>query len=81
MDADNDLIGVPRFVMVILAEYVNHKNGDQHCWPALGAIAQRAGLSTRQAQRILRDLESQGYLRIELGTGRNHTNRCNVYIK
>jgi DNA-binding IclR family transcriptional regulator len=49
-----------RMVAVALADYANTDNG--HAWPSVANVARRSGLSTRQVQRCLRQIEKDGWI-------------------
>ena len=49
-----------RMVAVALADYANTDNG--HAWPSVANLARRSGLSTRQVQRCLRQIEKDGWI-------------------
>lgn len=58
-------------VMLALADYAND---DGECWPSMAGIAQKARMTERGAQKILRRLEETGWLKIETGGGRGGKN-------
>lgn len=61
-------------VMLALADYAN----DQFmCWPSMKSIAEKARMTERGAQKILRTLEAEGWLFIQTGNGRHG---CNQYL-
>ena len=80
LDEVDGLSGMKKLVLVILAEYVNHKNGNNKCWPSMPAIAKRAGVSRRYVIEVLKELEAEGYIRIERSRGRNHTNTYHLNV-
>ena len=65
-----------RMVAVALADYANTDNG--HAWPSVANLARRSGLSTRQVQRCLRQIERDGW--IERATGDTHKLGTNLWI-
>lgn len=62
-----------RFVLLALADYANDQG---ECWPAVSSLAMRTCMSVRGVQTILRRLEADGWLAIEVGGGRKN---CNMY--
>ena len=67
--------GIPRLVLVVLAECAN-KNGV--CWPSMPTIAARAAISVRHAKRVVHGLERSGHISIERGKGASHPNRYRI---
>lgn len=49
-----------RMVAIALADYANTDNG--HAWPSIANLSRRSGLSTRQVQRCLRQIEKDGWI-------------------
>jgi hypothetical protein len=66
--------GTHKLVLIILADYVNEAKGNAS-WPALSTVAQQAGLSTRHARRIIRELEVEGVLKTIKQAGLRGTNK------
>lgn len=48
-----------RMVAVVLADHVD---GDGYCWPSVGRLATRSGLSRRQVQKYLSQLEEENVI-------------------
>lgn len=67
-----DLSQSETLVMLALAD-----RADDHgrCWPSIEGIAERARVTARSVQRIMHDLKTRGFLAVEVGGGRGHTNR------
>ena len=59
-------------MLLCLADHANVER--RSCWPGLETIAQRARVTVRQAQRILRGLEKMGEITTEQRAGRGHSN-------
>jgi hypothetical protein len=59
-------------LLVVLADYANDQGV---AWPSVATIAQRTRVSSRQAQRIIREMRDDGLLYVQAGTGRGHANR------
>lgn len=57
-----------RFVLAVLASFVNAKSG--RCDPSVAAIAERACMTERGARGVIRRLEASGWLSVETGGGR-----------
>jgi hypothetical protein len=66
-----------KIILLTLADYAG-ESGD--CWPSVGAIARRATVSTRSAQRYLRELEDRGYLSRDVRERPNGSRTSNVYM-
>ena len=49
---------------LVLRSLIDYLGDSQACWPSVGRLASECGLSSRQVRRILRDLESSGWLQI-----------------
>lgn len=62
-------VGTDRFVLVALANYASDEGV---AWPSVAILASDLALSTRQVQRALARLETDGTVAIERGTGRGH---------
>lgn len=62
-----------RFVMVALANFCDD-NG--YCWPAMDTIAKKVCMSERGVRKIVRELEADGWLSVDVGGGRRG---CNEY--
>ena len=60
-----------RMVAIALADYANTDTG--HCWPSLSSLSKRSGVSIRQVQRCLREIENDGWIQ-RAGTHRVGTN-------
>jgi DNA-binding IscR family transcriptional regulator len=56
---------VDRLVLLSLADQANDQDGT--CWPSIGHIAQRTGLSARTVQRSIRALEAAALLSVQIG--------------
>jgi hypothetical protein len=69
--------GSARAVLVAVAEHMNAECPERGCWPSVARIAERAGLSVRQTQRRLRELEDMGEVRREWEKGCRR--RCPTY--
>lgn len=63
----------PLLVMLALADYANDAG---ECWPSIKSIAEKARMTERGVQRILRSLEDEKWLFVEIGNGRKG---CNMY--
>ncbi len=62
-----------RFVLLALAD---HANDQGECWPAVSSLAKKTCMSVRGVQTVLRRLQVDGWLSIEVGGGRKN---CNIY--
>lgn len=57
----------------LISGYLNQTTGD--AWPSQPRLAQELGVTTRSVQRCMDALVELGHLRVEVGRGRNRTNR------
>ncbi len=64
--------GNVKLVALALASYANEQG---LAWPSVETLAKTTGLSTRQIQRILPQIEKAGLLKITTGGGRKRTHR------
>jgi hypothetical protein len=72
-----ELSPAARLVLMGLFAYDWKVNGKRkgYVYPAQGALARYLGLSKRTVQTAVRELETEGYIRVDRGGGRNQTNR------
>ena len=63
---NNDVGGAAKLVALVLANYANEKG---LAWPSIESLAEKTGLSTRQIQRLVPQIEKAGLLRITTGGG------------
>lgn len=61
-----------KLVAIILANFANDKG---IAWPSIETLAIKTGLSKRQVQRILPQIEKYGLMKIVKGGGRKRTHR------
>ncbi len=64
--------GNVKFVAIVLANYANEQG---KAWPSVETLARNTGLSKRQIQRILPQIEKAGLVKISTGGGRKRTHR------
>ena len=70
---DNQSVrGNAKLVTLALANYANDKGS---AWPSVETLAKKTGLSKRQIQRLLPQIEKAGLLKITTGGGRKRTHR------
>ncbi len=62
-----------RLVLISIANHASH-DGDS-AWPSIATIAAETGLSERQVQYAIPELEALGELRVERGGGRGNTHK------
>jgi hypothetical protein len=60
--------------LLVMLALGNRADDDGICWPGIKHISEKARVSERQTQNIIRRLEANGELYIETGTGRKNTN-------
>jgi len=63
--------------LLVLLALADFADDDGHCWPAVSSVAQKARMSERNARRVLRKLETDGYLVTEASSGRT-SNRYKI---
>ena len=63
--------GTKRLMLLALAD---HANDEGACYPSVMGLAKKCAISERNAQLLLRELESSGELLTELSAGRGHKN-------
>lgn len=61
-------------VMLALADFANDSG---ECWPAMSSVAEKARMSERGVQKIIRRMEETGAISITTGGGRGG---CNRYV-
>ena len=54
---NNDVGGAAKLVALVLANYANEKG---LAWPSIESLAEKTGLSTRQIQRLVPQIEKAG---------------------
>lgn len=62
-----------RFVLLAIADYAND---DGEAWPSIAGICRKTCMSERGVQGVIRRLEADGWLSVEVGNGRKN---CNLY--
>lgn len=67
--------GTHRFVLLALADFCD-ENGC--AWPSMKRIAERACMTERGAQKIIRQLEASGWLMTVVGGGRGGVNQYRI---
>lgn len=68
-----------KLVLIVIADHTN-ENKTGTAWPAVETIAEYVGLSRRQVQRILRELEASGQLKVWKKNAQMGTNRYKIDI-
>jgi DNA-binding transcriptional regulator YhcF (GntR family) len=58
-------------VLLALADYANDEG---ECFPSMASVGKKARMSERNARRVVRKLEQDGYLTVRENRGRKHTN-------
>jgi hypothetical protein len=66
-----------KLVLIVLADHTNDSKSGT-AWPAVETIAHYVGLKRRQVQRILRDLEQSGQIRVWKKNAIMGTNRYQI---
>lgn len=65
----------PLLVMLALADYANDAG---ECWPSIKSIAEKARMTERGVQRILRELEAEKWIETDHGNGRHGCNKYRI---
>ena len=60
--------------LLLLLALADYANDDGACWPSINSLMQKSRLSERGVQSVLKRLAADGWIEIEPGNGRNHTN-------
>lgn len=68
-----------KLVLVVIADHTN-ENKTGTAWPSVDTIAGYVGLRRRQVQRILRDLEKSGQLKVWKKNAQMGTNRYQIIV-
>lgn len=66
------------FVLVILGNWCDDMGGN--CFPRIATIAKHARCDERHVRRILRELESEGWIRVERTMGGRPPKNANQYV-
>ena len=74
--AESKAEGGSLLVMLALADWCNE---DGMCWPSIPKLAEKARLSERQTQYVLRGLESQGEISVDRSAG-GRNKRSTYYL-
>ena len=61
------------FVLLALAD---HADDEGRCWPSLETLARRVRMTDRGVRAILRRLEAEGWIEVQIGAG---PRGCNLY--
>ncbi len=64
--------GNVKLVAIVLANFANDKGS---AWPSVETLAKMTGLSRRQIQRIVPQIEEAGLVKISTGGGRKRTHK------
>jgi hypothetical protein len=64
--------------LLVLLAMADIANDDGELWPSVATIADKARMSERNARRIIRQLEVDGWLSTEVSRGRNNTSRYTI---
>ena len=62
--------------LLVLLAIADHCNEDRECWPSIPRLAEKARISERHTQRVIRALASAGYITIE---DRGAEHKSNIY--
>ena len=68
-----------KLVLIVIADHTN-ENKSGTAWPSIETIADYVGLKRRQVQRILRDLESSGQVKVWKKNAQMGTNRYQIVV-
>lgn len=71
-----DLPPVKKLLLAVLADIADETG---LCWPSIKRIARRTSISIRTAQRVIKELEKQGFIRIEHRFRPDHSQTSNLF--
>lgn len=66
--------------LIVLLAIADFADDDGFCWPSTQRIAEKARMTRRGAQKVIRRLAENGHLKIEVGGGRGGSNRYHVTL-
>lgn len=72
---ESDLPATDRLVLLSVADHADERD---ECYPSIGRLVDRTGLTDRSIQKAIKRLCEGGYLAVESGGGRNRTNLFRV---
>ena len=70
-----EMRGAPLLVLLALADYANESGV---CWPSIMTLALKSRVSERQVRRILRGLERNGEIEVDVNGGPRGVNLYKV---
>lgn len=62
-------------VMLVLGD---HADDYGTCWPSMSLVASKARMSVRNVRRVVRQLEADGWISTQIGTGRGNPTRFKI---
>lgn len=65
-----------KLVMLALADHADNETGK--CNPGIARLSTMTGISERQVQRLLNDLELEEFIQVERSAGRHHSNEYTI---
>jgi len=67
-----------RSELLVLLALSDFANDEGECWPSMVGVAEKARMTERGAQKIVRRLEETGWLQVETGGGRGGKNKYRI---
>lgn len=64
--------------LLVLLAIADFADDNGYAWPSVRSIAEKARMTERGVQKVIRELQKQGWLTIETGGGRGGSNRYKV---
>jgi hypothetical protein len=68
--------GIGASAKLVWARLAQYSGDDGCCWPKQSTIAEDVGLSTDRIKRILKELETEGFIYVERATGKDLLNNA-----
>ena len=65
-------------ILLALADFANDAG---ECWPSMATVARKARMTERGARKIVRQLETKGWLTIHTGGGRHGCNKYHLNLE
>lgn len=67
--------------LLVLLALADWANDDGLCWPSIQRLADKTRIDRRSAQRIIRQLEKDGFIKIDEGGGRAKQHRYFIQLE
>jgi len=70
-----------RSELLILLALADFSDDDGYCWPSMEAVAKKARMGERGAQKVVRRLQETGWISVQTGGGRHGCNNYQINLK